>query len=400
MFKPENTERVSKPGNTGRAAKPRFAEKTANSRDTSKIAKTEFKERTSKKEFTGRTSKPEFRGRTEKPEFGGRASKPEFGGRAENPEFGRRAARPIRVGRGVIPVNPANENKSPTFEVKQESELLPFLMEKLHGISRNSAKSYCSLSFIRVDDRIEKRPNTILKPGQVVIIDKTSRKNAFRHPMLDIVYEDAFVIVVNKKEGLLSVSATESEKEVTAHRLLQEYAKKKDKRNRVFVVHRLDRETSGLMMFVKTAEIQQAFRDNWKQVVHERRYVAVVEGRIKKEYDTIHTWIKENKDFLNYSSLSKGDGQEAITHYKVIKRGATRTLIDVHLETGRKNQIRVHMHDIEHSIVGDQKYGIPGNDPIGRLCLHAKVLSFYHPKTNEIKHFETPVPKSFLSLIK
>jgi len=373
MFKPENTGRAAKPENTGRAAKPQFAKKAANSRNTGKAAKAEFPERPAKNEFAGRAAKPEFAGR---------------------------AARPVKAGRAVKPVTPVNETKYPSFEVREATELLSFLMEKLQGISRNSAKSYCTLSYIRVDDRIEKRPNALLKPGQVVIIDKTSRRNSFKHPMLDIVYEDACVIVVNKKEGLLSVSATESDRELTAHRLLQEYMKKKDKRNRVFVVHRLDRETSGLMMFVKTAEIQQAFRENWKQVVYERSYVAVVEGRIKKEYDTIRSWIKENKDFLNYSSQTQGDGQEAVTHYKVIKRGATRTLIDVHLETGRKNQIRVHMHDIEHSIVGDQKYGIPGNDPLGRLCLHAKVLSFYHPKTNELRHFETPVPKSFLSLIK
>ncbi|MDD4637009.1 MAG: RluA family pseudouridine synthase [Bacteroidales bacterium] len=373
MFKPENTGKASKPGNKERASKLQFAEKNANSRNTSKDVKSEFRERSPKNEFAERTPKPAFRGRV---------------------------TGAVNIGRGSKPAPTSEVKKIPTFEVREITELLPFIMDKLQGISRNSAKSYCSLSFIRVDDRIEKRPNTLLKPGQIVTIDKNSRKNAFKHPMLDIVYEDAFVIVVNKKEGLLSVSATESDREVTAHKLLQEYVKKKDKRNRVFVVHRLDRETSGLMMFVKTAEIQQAFRNNWKQVVYERSYVAVVEGRIKKEYDTIHSWIKENKDFLNYSSLSQGDGQEAITHYKVIKRGATRTLIDVHLETGRKNQIRVHMHDIEHSIVGDQKYGIPGSDPIGRLCLHAKVLSFYHPKTNELKHFETPVPKSFLSLIK
>lgn len=391
MFKPENTGRVAKPGNTGRAAKPQFAEKTANSRNTGKVAKAEFKERPVKNEFAGRANRPDHAERVAKPEFAGRATKPEFSGRT---------GRAVNAGRGAKPAVPANETKYPSFEVREATELLPFLIEKLQGISRNSAKSYCTLSYIRVDDRIEKRPNALLKPGQVVIIDKTSRRNAFKHPMLDIIYEDACVIVVNKKEGLLSVSATESDRELTAHRLLQEYMKKKDKRNRVFVVHRLDRETSGLMMFVKTAEIQQAFRENWKQVVYERSYVAVVEGRIKKEYDTIRSWIKENKDFLNYSSQTQGDGQEAVTHYKVIKRGATRTLIDVHLETGRKNQIRVHMHDIEHSIVGDQKYGIPGNDPIGRLCLHAKVLSFYHPKTNELRHFETPVPKSFLSLIK
>ncbi len=389
MFKPEKAGKTAKPENARRVAKPEDTRRAAKTEDSRRIAKPENIRRAAR---TGTTRTDDTRRAaktgTVRTEDTRRNAKPENAGRV------------IRSGKPVMLMTGENEKKYPSFEVRESTELLSFLMEKLQGISRNSAKSYCTLNYIRVDDRVEKRPNALLKPGQVVIIDKTSRRNAFKHPMLDIIYEDACVIVVNKKEGLLSVSATESDRELTAHRLLQEYMKKKDKRNRVFVVHRLDRETSGLMMFVKTAEIQQAFRENWKQVVYERSYVAVVEGRIKKEYDTIRSWIKENKDFLNYSSQTQGDGQEAVTHYKVIKRGATRTLIDVHLETGRKNQIRVHMYDIEHSIVGDQKYGISGNDPIGRLCLHAKVLSFYHPKTNELRHFETPVPKSFLSLIK
>lgn len=298
-------------------------------------------------------------------------------------------------------INPARK-KIQVYKVTKETELLPFLMEAIHGLSRNAAKSYCTLKYVYVDERLETKANRLLKPGQQVSIDKTIRKNLFKHPLLDIVYEDNDLIVVNKKEGLLSVAATQSDKEITAHRILQDFLKRKDKRNRVFVVHRLDRETSGLMLFAKSMEIQHTLRDHWKDFVFERKYVAVVNGILKQSHDTIHTWLKEDRNFLYTSSDKPGDGIEAITHYRTLTRNPRRnmTMIDLQLETGRKNQIRVHMQSVGHPVVGDYKYGMADGDPLKRLALHAYMLAFNHPVTGKQMRFETAFPKAFTVLMK
>lgn len=285
-----------------------------------------------------------------------------------------------------------------TFKVTEPGELLVFLLASLAPQGRNSVKSMLAHGQVSVDDRVEKLYNHPLKPGQIVSVSKN--RAAVKPPLvgLKIVYEDDSVIVVNKDAGLLSI-ATEQESELTAYRQLTAHVRIADPRNRIFVLHRLDRETSGLMMFAKSEKIQQKMQDNWKDVVKERTYVALVEGLVKKTQGTITSWLKETSTLKMYSSFTPNDGQHAVTHYKVLRASRNYSLLDIQLETGRKNQIRVHMQDLGHPIASDKKYGAK-TKPFSRLGLHARVLAFEHPETGKEMRFETEVPKPFLSQFK
>lgn len=215
--------------------------------------------------------------------------------------------------------------------------------------------------------------------------------------MLKLVYEDAYILVVEKKEGLLSVS-TERQKERTAQHILNEYVKRSHRFNRVFVVHRLDRETSGLMMYAKDEKTQNTLRDNWHDIVTDRRYVSIVSGDMEKDYGTVESWLTDRKLYVSSSPVDDGEGKFAVTHYKTIKRANGYSLVELDLETGRKNQIRVHMSDLGHPVIGDRRYGSEC-DPLGRLALHAFKLCFYHPVTRELMEFETPYPTAFKGLM-
>ena len=214
---------------------------------------------------------------------------------------------------------------------------------------------------------------------------------------MKIVYEDAYLIVVEKREGLLSI-ATNREKERTAYYILKDYVQRSGRQHRIFIVHRLDKDTSGLMVFAKDEQTKRNLQDHWQEIVTDRRYVAVVSGEVEKNNGTITSWLKDNKVYVTYSSLSNNGGDKAITHYTVIRRANGYSLVELELETGRKNQIRVHMKDLGHPVVGDTKYG-NGDDPLRRLALHAFKLWFYHPVTGELMKFETPYPSSFKNLV-
>ncbi|MBP1970658.1 tRNA pseudouridine32 synthase/23S rRNA pseudouridine746 synthase/23S rRNA pseudouridine1911/1915/1917 synthase [Virgibacillus natechei] len=281
------------------------------------------------------------------------------------------------------------------YTVKEETELLPFLLESMSNRSRNSVKSILTRGQVTVDDHIETKHNYSLSAGQTVTILKN--KAAVKESALigmSILHEDEDIIVINKEAGLLSI-ATEKEKKQTAHHQLMEYVRREDPQNRIFVVHRLDKDTSGVMMFAKSEKAKRTLQDAWKENVKERTYVALVEGEVAKEKGYVSSWIKESKTHLMYSSPTRNDGQHAITHYQVIRSNKDFSLLDVQLETGRKNQIRVHMQDLGNPVVGDKKYGSKQNI-IRRLGLHAKVLAFTHPTTGELLRFEAKVPKSFL----
>lgn len=281
------------------------------------------------------------------------------------------------------------------FKVTEETELLLFLLEKLSPQGRNSVKSLLAHGQVSVDDRIEKLYNHPLKTGQTVTVRKDRTTVAPALVGLRILHEDDDIIVINKDAGLLSI-ATPQETELTAYRQLTAHVRIVNPNNRIFVLHRLDRETSGVMMFAKSEKVQQAMQISWKDVVKERMYVALVEGMIKKTQGTISSWLKESSTLKMYSSPHPNDGQHAITHYKVIQSNRNYSLVEVHLETGRKNQIRVHMQDIGHPVASDKKYGAR-TKPFSRLGLHARVLSFVHPTTGKLMRFETEVPKQFLS---
>ena len=283
------------------------------------------------------------------------------------------------------------------YSVKEPMELMEFLAARMPDASRTKLKSLLSKRVVYVDNVITTQFNFPLQPGMKVKISKDKGRKEFSNRLLKIVYEDAYVIVVEKTEGLLSVN-TERQKERTAYSILNEYVQRTNKRSRVYIVHRLDRDTSGLMMFAKDEKTQRVLRDNWHDIVTDRRYVAVVTGELEKNYDTVTSWLTDKTLYVANSTYDDG-GQKSITHYRTIKRGNGLSLVELDLETGRKNQIRVHMQSLGHPLIGDGRYGgdIAPN-PIGRLALHAFKLNFYHPVTNQLMEFDTPYPPAFKKL--
>ena len=282
------------------------------------------------------------------------------------------------------------------FRVTEETELLVFLLAKITGKSRNDVKALLRDKQIYVDGQPVTQFNHPLKPEQVVEVKWKKAPEEQKYRGLSIVFEDQYLIVIEKQAGVLSI-ATEKQKDNTAYSTLSEHVKKQDPRNRIFVVHRLDRETSGLMMFAKSEKIQKLLQESWNATIEERTYLAVVEGYVEKKQDTITSYLVESKALIVYSSKNPDLGQEAITHYEVLRSNKNFSLLKVNLETGRKNQIRVHAKDIGHSVVGDEKYGAK-TDPIKRLGLHAWVLAFKHPITKKDLHFETEMPSKFINL--
>ena len=282
------------------------------------------------------------------------------------------------------------------FLVTEPDGLLDFLLFKLSDQSRNHVKSLLTHRDVSVDDVVVTRYDTLLHEGQKIRINRTHSQKPKQKNVLDIIYEDSDIIVINKPAGLLSI-ASDKEKNLTAYHLLTDYVKQKDPGNRIFAVHRLDRDTSGVFMVAKNEEIKLALQDNWANLVSERAYIAVVEGQLQEKNGRIQSWLKETKTLFMYSSLRAGDGLKAITDYRVIRESAEYSLLDIHLQTGRKNQIRVHMKDLGHLVVGDKKYGAR-SDPFRRLGLHACKLSFRHPVSGKLMCFESLAPSSFQSL--
>ena len=283
-----------------------------------------------------------------------------------------------------------------SFRVEAATELMPFLLSKLGGMTRTSVKQLLSQRRVTVNAGVQTRHDTPLKAGDVINVLQGRGNVELRHPKLRVIYEDDALIVVEKKNGLLTVPVKAESKETTVFSILKEYVKKQSYRNTVHVVHRLDRETSGLLVFAKSPELQEYMRTYWRQLVTKRTYVALVEGRLEQKEGKITSWLTEdNRTALVSSSPVDNGGQLAITNYKVLKEGDM-SLVELNLETGRTNQIRVHMASMGHPVVGDRKYG-NGNEssPIDRLCLHARVLEFIHPMTEKKVRFETPMPKEF-----
>lgn len=292
------------------------------------------------------------------------------------------------------PENPKDTKKVENcFEVTEPAELLTFLLAKMPKKSRHNIKSYLRNKQALVDNKAVTQFNQVLKVGQVVRIKNEKAPEEQKYRGLTILYEDKYLIVIEKQEGFLSI-ATEKQKLHNAYSTLSDHVKKQDPTNRIFVVHRLDRETSGLMMFAKSERIQKLLQESWNETIQQRTYLAVTEGFVEPTYGTVQSYLVESKALTVYSTSNPEIGKEAITHYDTLAATQENSLLKVNLETGRKNQIRVHMKDLGHPIVGDEKYGAK-TDPIGRLGLHAWVLSFIHPMTNEEMYFETSVPKKF-----
>ena len=281
------------------------------------------------------------------------------------------------------------------YTVHSQCELLNYLLETLKGQSRNSIKSLLTNHRIAVNGAPVSQYNFVLYPKDTVIISKTAIRRKTRSN-LPIIYEDDEIIVINKPSGLLSV-ASDNEKGSTAYRMLSDYVQQKDKHNRIFVVHRLDEDTSGVLMVAKNPQIKEALQAKWNEIVSKRGYYAIVEGHMENKTGTFRSYLKKNAQNMMYSSKKAGDGQFAVTHYKVMKENENYSLLDVNIDTGRKNQIRVHLGESGHYVIGDDKYGEPSN-PIKRLGLHAYELDLTHPFTKKLMKFKAPMPKEFDSL--
>lgn len=295
--------------------------------------------------------------------------------------------------------------------------LLELMQAKLGGMSVTSIKQLLRARRVQVNGAITTRGDQALNAGDEVTILSQAGTTTLHHPKLSLVYEDDYLLVVNKKQGLLTVPTNPDSAETTALSILKAYVRRQHPRNNVYVVHRLDRETSGLLVFAKTPQLQEYMRTYWRQLVTKRTYIALAEGIFAEPKGTITTWLTEDKrNAMVYSSPVDDGGQKAVTHYEVLgtrciepAKGSANipaaamvdgkiclSLVALNLETGRTNQIRVHLASIGHPVVSDRKYG-HGNSfaPVDRLCLHARILEFIHPATEQVVHFETPVPKEF-----
>lgn len=293
------------------------------------------------------------------------------------------------------------------LRVSEPAQLMDFLIAKMGGMARSSVKQLLGQRRVKVGNAIQTRHDFALKAGDVVTVSSGRGNSQLTHPKLRIVYEDDDLIVVNKQPGLLTVAATPGSSETTAYSILRAYVKKQNARAGIYVVHRLDRETSGLLVFARSEELQHYMRQYWRELVTERTYIAVAEGVLEPQEGKITTWLTEDKrNAVVYSSPVDDGGDIAITNYKTLRVASNPlttnpltpqySLVELHLETGRTNQIRVHLASKGCPVVGDRKYG-HGNEtsPIDRLCLHAKVLAFIHPVTEKTVRFESPVPKEF-----
>jgi 23S rRNA pseudouridine1911/1915/1917 synthase len=283
------------------------------------------------------------------------------------------------------------------YEVKSPQGLLDFLLENV-GQSRSKVKATLQGQGIKVNGKTVTQFDFPLQPGMKVAVSQSKRnQKGFKNRFVKIVYEDRWLIVVEKNIGILSMAAGHSTLNVKS--VLDDYFKKSHQKCTAHVVHRLDRDTSGLMVYAKDIETEQILEHNWHQIVYDRRYVAVVSGEMELDEGTISNWLKDNKAYITYSSPVDNGGKLAITHFHVLDRTTEHSLVEFKLETGRKNQIRVHSADMGHPVCGDMKYG-NGDDPLHRLCLHAWLLCFSHPITGQPMEFETPIPTPFRMLFK
>ena len=279
--------------------------------------------------------------------------------------------------------------------VEEETTLLPFLLLRVKDKSRNTVKGLLSRRQVLVDGKVVTRFDAPLTPGQRVELLPESAAGAAELPF-PILYEDAGLIAVDKPAGLLSMG-NEKERRRTAYRAVSEYVKAREPVRRLFIVHRLDRDTSGVLVFAKDEGLKRALQDNWEKLVKQRGYTAAVEGTLPQAEGTVRSWLHETATHLVYSGPRGRDAKEAVTHYRAVMERRGYTLAEVEIDTGRKNQIRVHMGDLGCPIAGDRQYGAK-TDPMGRLALHAGVLVLTDPRTKKDLTLKAPLPAPFRKL--
>lgn len=283
------------------------------------------------------------------------------------------------------------------YTVEEDAQLLDWLIANLKGLSRNKVKDTLHGRGIKVNGKIVTQFDYPLTRGMKISVSKSKKNDTFKSRYVNLVYEDPYLVVIEKKPGILSMAA--GHKSLNVKTVLDDYFRQTKQRCTAHVVHRLDRDTSGLMVYAKDMQTEQTLEHEWHNIVYDRRYVAVVSGEMEEDEGTIANWLKDNKAYVTYSSPVDNGGKYAVTRFHVLDRTTEHSLVEYKLETGRKNQIRVHSADMNHPVCGDVKYG-NGDDPIHRLCLHAYMLHFFHPVTRARMEFETPIPSQFRMLFK
>lgn len=285
------------------------------------------------------------------------------------------------------------KEKKQTFIIKENTTLLTAIYNFKKDLSKKTIKNYIKNKMVKVNNKIITNNNYQLKINDQ--IDLSYNKQKIKEYNLDILYEDKYLIVINKPSGLLSIS-NDQEKNLTAYRLVSNYIKETNKSNYIFVVHRLDQDTSGILMFCKDQKIRDKMQENWNNIVKKRGYIAIVDGKMTNS-GTFHTYLLENKQQFVYSSKNN-QGKEAITHYQTIKSNKNYSMLQVFIDTGRRNQIRVHLSENKHPIAGDKKYKCITN-PIKRLCLHANILEFIHPVSKKLITIKCDIPDDMKNLL-
>lgn len=293
-------------------------------------------------------------------------------------------------------INNDRQDAYTNYTVRGEATLLDWLLANLKE-SKSKVKATLKNSGIKVNGKFRTQFDYPLHNGDRVSVSKSKKNNTFHSKFLKLVYEDQYLVVIEKNVGILSMAAGHSTLNVKT--VLDDYFRRTRQHCTAHVVHRLDRDTSGLMIYAKDMQTEQILEHDWHNIVYDRRYVAVVSGEMEDDEGTIANWLKDNRAYITYSSPVDNGGKYAVTHFHVLDRTATHSLVEYRLETGRKNQIRVHSADMGHPVCGDVKYG-NGDNPIGRLCLHAYILCFYHPINHKRMEFETEIPADFRKLFK
>ena len=283
-----------------------------------------------------------------------------------------------------------------TWTVKEDSTILEFAIKVLSDHSLSKVKSMLRHNQFAVNHIPHTQYNFPVSAGDEFSVNFDQSFAVFSNRRVELVYEDEHILVINKGFGLLSMG-TDRIKDGTAYSIMREYVKTHDPKSQIFIVHRLDRDTSGLMMIAKSVEAKEVMQHNWSNMVINRKYVAVLEGQMEKREGEIRSYLAENSLFEVYSTDDPAKGQLAVSRFRTIWVGNGYSLVEFELDTGRKNQIRVHAKDMGHPIVGDRKYGA-SKSPIHRLALHAMTLRFVHPITRKEMNFTTPIPPNFAKL--
>lgn len=291
-----------------------------------------------------------------------------------------------------------------TLIADRDSALLQYMYENMQGQSRSAVKAYLTRGQVTVNGQSTTAFDyPVHKGDRIMIHDKgimVKKRGGEKDTRVKIVFEDDWLIVVDKRSGVLSMS-TGRPGETTAYSLLSDYVKRVyGKDSKIFIVHRIDRETSGLIIFSKDEKTKHALQENWNSSVLERKYCAILEGRPPENQGTVHSWLSENPKSLKVTSSPTDDGgKESVTHYRVLSYGKHYSLVEFELETGRKHQIRVHSALLGCPVTGDRRYGAADN-PAGRIALHARSIVFRHPVTGKVMSFDTGLPNIFKAVMK